>query len=447
MLDVFKKQLPLLEGSPSRKKFLLAVSGGLDSAVMAELFRLAGYDFSIAHCNFQLRGKESDGDDKFVKKIAGKYEVPFFSVKFETEKFCTENNVSVQMGARQLRYDLLEGIREKNKLDYLVTAHHADDAIETFFINLLRGTGISGLHGIREKNGNIIRPMLQFSRKDIEAFAKENKLKWRNDSSNSTDKYERNKIRHHLLPALEEINADAKKAIQATIENLGRTEIVLNDAIDSIARKFIRTEGKRIYIHFNFFKELNPSSDYLFEVINKYGFNYNQCKQITECVKGQAGKRFLSESLCLTIDRENLIIDLLNKDEEEAVFEIEKNLKELFTKTSTYHFTTREKTKRFIIPAEPNVAVLDFDKLKFPLKIRKWKKGDRFQPLGMKHHKKISDFLVDSKVSMPDKDKVYVMISGSDIAWVIGYRTDERFKVTEATKKIYLCMSQKTIIP
>lgn len=443
MLVSFQKYLSELEAVPADKKFLLAVSGGIDSVVVAELFRLAGYNYNIAHCNFQLRGKESDGDEDFVKKIAAKVKVPFFSKRFETEKFCAENKISVQMGARHLRYEWLEEIRQKNKLDYIVTAHHADDAIETFFINLLRGTGISGLHGIKAKHKNTIRPMLHFYRKDMEAFASENNLKWREDSSNNSDKYERNKIRHHLLPVLEKINPAAKESITATIENFGRTEVILNDSINKVVRKFIRIEGKRMWVHFNFFKELTPSIEYLYEAIKKMGFSHEQCQKIAESIKGQPGKVFLTDTHRMIVDRENLIIEPKILTEENIVFKVGKELKELFTDSHSFIFSIIKNTTGFKIPTAPEKAVLDFDKLRFPLEIRKWKTGDRFYPLGMSKPKKISDFLIDNKISIPDKGHVYVLVSDQDIAWLIGYRTDERFKITEGTKKLYLCVSQK----
>jgi len=443
MLDAFQKDLFALEPYPAGKKFLLAVSGGLDSVVMAELFSLAGYKFSIAHCNFQLRGKESDDDEDFVKKIAAQSKVLYFSIRFDTHKFCVENKVSLQMAARQLRYEWLEETRQNYKLDYIVTAHHADDAIETFFINLLRGTGISGLHGIKARHENSIRPLLNFYRKEIETFAGKNKLKWREDSSNDTDKYERNKIRHHLLPALQQINPGAKESIAATIENLGRTEILLNDSIEKATRKYIRIEGERILIHFDFFKELNPGVEYLYETIKKMGFNYEQCRQIVESTGGQSGKMFLSDTHSIVTDRKNLIIQPQIPYDEDNTFEVGVEMKKLFTKKNTYIFKTIENAEGFKIPTESENAALDFDKLCFPLKIRKWEKGDKFYPLGMKRSKKISDFLIDNKVPIPDKKHIYVLVSGDVIAWLIGYRLDERFKVTRGTKKLYLCTSQK----
>jgi len=413
---------------------------------MTELFRLAGYNYSIAHCNFQLRGNESDGDEKFVKELAVNQQVLFFSTRFETEKFCAENKVSVQMGARQLRYTWLEEIRQKNKLDYIVLAHHADDAIETFFINLLRGTGISGLHGIKARNESSIRPMLNFYRKDIEVFAAKNKLRWREDSSNETDKYERNKIRHHLLPALEEINEKAKESITATINNLARTELILNDSIDKADGKYISLEGERTYIHYDFFKELAPPVEYLYEAIKKMGFNYEQCLQIEENRRQQPGKIFLSDTHRMVMDRENLIIEPITGNDIESFFEVNDEMEELVAGSNTYLFKILEKDMDFKIPtASPEKVALDFDKLIFPLKIRKWENGDKFYPLGMDKPKKVSDFLIDNKVSIPDKNKIYVLISGDQIAWLIGCRPDERFKVTKGTKKIYLCTSQKVI--
>lgn len=456
MLDAFQKQLSeLVVGSQwsvgaqypipntPHPQFLLAVSGGLDSVVMTELFRVSRYKCSIAHCNFRLRGRESDSDESFVKELAKKFKMPFFSVKFDTVKFCKENKLSIQMGARQLRYDWLEEIRKANNLDYIVTAHHADDAIETFFINLLRGTGISGLHGIKAKNENTIRPLLGFYRNEIENFAKEKKLEWREDSSNSSDKYERNKIRHHLIPMLEEINPKAKESISSTIGNLERTEEIVNSSIKAIKGKYISSKGDSLYIHFDFFKEPNPAAIYLFEVLKEYGFNYEQCLQIAESVKGQSGKVFLSDSHQITVDRGKLIIEKIRRGNTKEIFEIGNDCNELLANNRLYRFETLHKTSSFIIPKETEIAALDFNKLTFPLKIRKWANGDKFYPLGMDKPKKVSDFLIDNKVSLPDKEQVYVLLSGGTIVWLIGQRIDDRFKVTEATKNVYLCKLQK----
>ncbi len=445
MLKVFNENILKLVKDHPGKKYLLAVSGGLDSVVMAELFFLAGFDFSIAHCNFQLRGKESDGDERHVKKLATDYKVPFYSIKFDTEKYCADNKVSVQMGARQLRYNWLEEIRKQYKLDYLVTAHHADDAIETFFINLLRGTGIAGLHGINAIHGNLIRPMLIFSRKNIELFAKENKLEWREDSSNETDKYERNKIRHHLIPALEKIEPQAKNAMSHTMDMLRLTEEIYKDAITGKASQYVKEDTNKTTIQFGLFKNLKLAPLYLFELLKGVGFNYSQCEQIVESSKGQPGKMFLSETHKLVIDRGKLIVEKRAESGGIKEMVVTEKLEELLTKETHYSFRIRKRTTHFLIPQEATIATIDYDKLTFPLKIRKWQKGDKFYPLGMKKPKKVSDFLINSKIPLPDKERVYVLQSDNDIVWVIGYRLDERYKVTKATKKLYLCNSQKAI--
>ncbi len=441
MIEAFRKYLSELVSGNEAPSFLLAVSGGLDSVVMTELFGLSGYKYGIAHCNFQLRGKESDEDENFVKELAAKSEAPFFQIQFETEKFCKENKLSVQMGARQLRYEWFQQIRQKNGFEYLVTAHHADDAIETFFINLLRGTGISGLHGINVKHENTIRPLLKFYRREIEEFAIANKLGWREDSSNKSDKYERNKIRHQLLPVLEEISPNAKESITATIENLGKAEIILNNSIDRIMCESIRIEGQRTIIPFAFSNEYTPPVIYLYEVIKGMGFNYAQCEQIVENSKDQPGRIFLSATHRLVTDREGLIIEPYTGVNTYFEIEINEQTKELLTDKHIYIFNVVEKTADFQISTDSNIASLDFDKLTFPLKIRRWKEGDRFYPLGMNNPKKVSDFLVDNKVSLPDKEHVYVLVSGNEIAWLVGHRPDERFKVTKGTKKVYLCKS------
>lgn len=227
---------------------------------------------------------------------------------------------------------------------------------------------------------------------------------------------------------------------------MGRTELILNDSVDKVTARYIRIEGDRIYIQYDLFKELGSSAGYLYETIKKMGFNYEQCRQMMENSKGQSGKIFLSDTHRVVMDRENIIIELITNTPGNSAFEVNELLEELFTGMHSYHFKVIERAMDFKIPTtSPEKIALDFDKLVFPLKIRKWENGDRFYPLGMSKPKKVSDFLIDSKVSIPDKNHIYVLVSGNEIAWLIGYRPDERFKVTEGTKKIYLCTSQKAI--
>ena len=438
MLSAFQKHLSSLVSNPEKRNFLLAVSGGVDSVVMAELFQKASYKFGVAHCNFQLRGIESDGDELFVKGVAASSGASFYVKHFDTTAFAKKQKLSIQMAARDQRYGWLKEIAEKHKYDYIVIAHHSDDAIETFFINLLRGTGLAGLHGINAEHGNVIRPLLCFSRQEIEDYAKEHKLKWREDSSNASDKYERNKIRHHLLPELKKINIDASRAIQHTIENLKDVEFVYRRGIKEEAKKLITVKGDKVLFSIKDLQQLQFAYIYIYEELKKYGFNYTQAKEIIQSLKGQSGKVFLSPTHRITKDRTHLILEKISESKEP--------LGKLKSDTRTYQnevfalkISVKLRPAGFKPPVSKNIGCLDYEKLQFPLTIRKWEKGDKFHPLGMQKPKKISDFLIDNKISLADKEVVYVLVSGNDIAWVIGYRIDDRFKIGSATKKLYIC--------
>lgn len=444
MLAQFKKNFLSVARNPGQKKFLLAVSGGVDSVVMARFFHEAGYAFAIAHCNFQLRGKESDGDEQFVKALSAKYDVPFYVRHFDTAAYAAGHKVSVQMAARELRYWWLKECMDKEQYDFIVIAHHADDAIETFFINLLRGTGIAGLHGIASVHQSIIRPMLPFSRKDIEDYAVAHKLDWREDSSNASDKYERNKIRHHLLPVLQKIAPDAPRAIRHTIENLGEAELVYRKAIEEKMGKIADKSDGKISISIKGLKKLEPAYIYLYEYIKQYGFNYIQAKEICDVLDGQPGKVFLSPTHRMIKDRSSLVIEKLPAGKKPRVSSISKADKKFDNGALAMALSVKAKPANYKPLNPTSKACFDYEKLIFPLTIRIWAKGDKFYPLGMRKPKKVSDFLVDTKVSLADKDKVYVMLSGGEIVWVIGHRIDERFKIVAATKKLYICNTVNT---
>jgi len=439
MLSQFQKSLSTLIPQPGKKSFLLAVSGGVDSVVMADLFKKAGYEFAIAHCNFQLRGKESDGDETFVKELAAKYKVPFYVKRFDISAYVKEHKVSTQMAARELRYNWFNDCLKLEKLDYLVIAHHADDAIETFFINLLRGTGIAGLHGIASVQKNLIRPLLGFSRNEIEQYASAQKLKWREDSSNATDKYERNKIRHHLIPELLKISPDATKAIGHTIENLAETEIIYRKAIERELNKLAVVKKDKTVIPLNALKKLEHPALYLYEHIKRYGFNYVQAKEVCNAIEGQSGKVFLSGTHRIIKDRKNLVLELIKTDNKKASGRIEDGDNGFVDMDLSLLIDIKDKPAGYKPFHPQSVGCLDYNKLKFPLAIRKWKKGDKFYPLGMSKPKKISDFLIDTKVSLADKDRVLVMLSGNEIVWLVGHRIDDRYKIAPATKKLYIC--------
>jgi tRNA(Ile)-lysidine synthase len=440
MLEAFQKQLASLVKSPKKENYLLAVSGGVDSMVMANLFIESGFDMGIAHCNFGLRGKESDRDEAFVKAFAKKNKVPFYSIQFNTKAYADKHKVSIQMAARELRYKWFQEIREKHNYSFLAIAHNSDDVIETFFINLMRGTGIAGLHGIASSNKQIIRPLLGFTREEIETYARFTKTKWREDSSNASDKYERNKIRHHLVPLLAEINPGSIKGIHYTIENLRTVEQVYLQTIHEQLKHLKHTKNGKTYLSIMGLKKLETPELYIYEAIKGFGFNYQQVMEIRASLDKQSGKTFNANGHRLTRDRNHLIVEpaqaVVSGVEK---YRVQKGTKVLSIDDFDIDFSTDSLPKGFKPPTSPLTACLDHSKLKFPLTIRKWQRGDRFYPLGMNKPKKVSNFLIDNKVPLPDKDHIYVLLSGPEIAWVIGHRIDNRFKIVPATKKLYIC--------
>jgi tRNA(Ile)-lysidine synthase len=430
--DFIKKEKLL---SPTGK-ILLAVSGGLDSAVMAELFHRCSYDFSIAHCNFNLRGKESDSDEKFVKALANKYGVRFFLKRFLTESVAKKNKLSIQETARMLRYQWFSAIAIKNNYSFVATAHHLDDNIETFFINLLRGTGISGLAGISPlTDEKIIRPLLFATRKEIESFAKENKLKYREDSSNETDDYLRNKIRHHLVPVLKKINPAFHKTMGRTFRNMLFADHVFNLAIIDKTIRLSHLENGMPYFSRKELQSLEFPEDYLYEFLSPFHFNAAQVREIWE--SKQPGNVFYSNGFRVTCDRDKIIFSL-KPEQDDAIYQIRKNRKTFSHKNFSLTFKTISLKGRsnFRIPSDQSVACLDAPLLRFPLTVRKWQAGDSFFPLGMNHRKKLSDFFIDKKFSLPEKENIFVLLSGEDIVSVLGHRVDNRYKVNDSTEKV-----------
>ncbi len=420
-----------------KDSILLTVSGGVDSIVMAELFHLAGFSFAIAHCNFQLRRKESNRDEKFVKELAKKYNVRFHSKKFSVESFAKKNKLSVQEAARDLRYDWFQELSIAHQYDFVATAHHLDDSIETFFINLLRGTGISGLTGIHPiTEDGIIRPLLWVSKKEIESFAKGHKLKFRKDRSNETDDYLRNKIRHHLVPVFEKLNPSFGKTMSGTLHNIFFADHVFNKSILREVVKQTHQVNNMPYFSRKELRHLDYPVDYLYEFLSPFNFNAAQIEEIWDCK--QSGKVFYSGHFRVICDRDKIIFALLHK-QDDAVHSIRQGQKSFKHKNFILSFKTIliNSRKKFKLPSDVHIACLDTSLLRFPLKLRRWKAGDFFYPLGMKHRKKLSDFLVDNKFSLSEKEKVYVLLSGDDIVCIPGHRIDDRYKITAGSKKVF----------
>ncbi|MFV0501808.1 MAG: tRNA lysidine(34) synthetase TilS [Bacteroidales bacterium] len=436
MLENFKKYKEENLLFSDDETILLAISGGIDSMVLCDLFLKSSYKFAIAHCNFQLRGEESFRDENFVTNYCNKNNITLHKIRFDTYKHMDIEGISLQMAARDLRYRWFEDLLQKNNYKYLATGHHGDDSIETFLINIIRGTGIAGLHGIQHKINNIIHPLLFTNREEISAYAKKNNIEFVEDSTNSSTKYTRNKIRHELIPLIKEISPNFQRTILKEIERFKETEQVFRTVIDQAKQEIFAFENDRINISIEKIKSLNPQRIYLYEFLNEYNFNESTINSILESIyEKSSGKQFFSETHRIVKDREYLILtqnNIINNNE----YHISDNLTSIkFPLSLEMEFL---KDLSFIkIPKTKDIAMLDADKLEFPLILRKWKKGDYFYPYGLKGEKKISEFYKNLKYSIVDKENQWLLCSNDDIVWVIGQRIDDRYKITNKTKTIY----------
>ena len=421
------------------QKILLAISGGVDSMVMVSLFSKAKINFGIAHCNFKLRGIESDEDAAFVKKMALNLGVEYFEKDFNTRETALRKKQSIQVAARELRYEWFKQIVSEKNYDYFATAHQFDDQTETFFINLFRGTGISGLRGILPKNGKCIRPLLFASRNEIEEFAANNGILFRNDSSNDSDKYLRNRIRHQVIPALEGTYPDFRKGFVTTLKNLAGAEKILNQEIKKKSETLLEKQDFIIKIELKKLRLLDPLPVYLFEILKPFHFNFSTVEDICEALERIAGKSFFSTTHCLRGERDELVITPLTamENENEQEFFIPETESSLNYPINLSFEIIKDKAG-FLIQNNPDLAQLDYEKLQFPLKIRKWKHGDAFNPLGMKVKKLLSDFFINQKFSTSEKQNAWLLVSGNEIVWIIGHRISDKFKITEKTKTILI---------
>jgi tRNA(Ile)-lysidine synthase len=426
MLEKFRKYLSENLSFLKDKKLLLAVSGGVDSMVMTKLFKSLGYNISIAHCNFNLRGSESDGDADFVNNYADVNNIKIHITHFDTNAFAKDNKLSIQLAARQLRYLWFRELLDKHQLDFVLTAHHADDNLETFLINFSRGTGIEGLTGIPQHNGKIIRPLLAFSRDEIEDYAKEKGIEWREDSSNASDKYLRNKIRHDIVPALKSLNPNFMDAFNETSNHLQQAKSMADDASVLVRKEVvIEKEDKLIFKVFDL-KRLPNYQAYLYEWLKDFGFT--AWNDIYDLADAQSGKQVYSEDFILLKDREILIMTRKTDVDKSAEYWIDNDTESIkvpinlsFCRIADMHETAND------------CIFVDADKLNFPLQIRKWNEGDYFYPFGMKGKKKVSKFFKDEKIPLTDKSAIWILLSGNEIVWIINKRMDNRFRVTENT--------------
>ena len=420
----------------SNDRILLSVSGGGDSLVLCHLFSQEHQHWAIAHVNFQLRGEESVQDEAFVQQLAERYNVPFFSSSFDTQVFAENQKISTQMAARQLRREWFTHLATNEGFNYVALAHHHNDQLETMLLNLANGSGIAGLRGMLPKAGIWVRPLLWATKDEIKAYTQENQLTWREDRSNAEDKYQRNWVRHHIIPALQKINPALLATTQATFQRLQDVEAIFQQEVEKVGSEVITKKGDTLFIQKNILKSHPQATSLLLEWISSYGFTWNNVEQIMTVIKSdsQPGKQFFSESYCLWIDREQLIIT--SKDSP-TVFSAQLQVEET-TETPFGQLRGRKlEGLAYQIKPDASVAALAYDKLQFPLQVRHWQPGDTFQPLGMKQRKKISDFLIDGKVPRYIKARTLVLLSGEKIVWIIGHRIDHRFRLSKPDEPVY----------
>ncbi|WP_373520346.1 tRNA lysidine(34) synthetase TilS [Aquiflexum sp.] len=410
----------------------MAISGGIDSVCLGHLLHELGINFSLGHVNFQLRGKESDGDEAFVRNIAAQWKVPLFVTKTNKE-FLKSTGKSTQMAARDFRYNWFEEVTKENGYEGVLVAHQFEDQIETIFLNLLRGTGIEGLYGMAEKRGIIIRPLLPFSRSQIRTFMEENGFAWRNDSSNDTNDYKRNLLRNRVLPTLSEDFPNGLQVLEMSFKRLKDTGKAFFDLFGLWRDQHVRLEGGYQYLEIVSIKNLSGRQSMLYYWLRDFGFSYFDVEDVIKSVEiGEPGKTFYAGDYMLNLDRDFFILGKNDFEWEPLkvkIYDIELNLR-------SKKFDILKLGTDFEIEKSTENAMLDFEKLKFPLTVRKWEQGDRMVPLGMDKDKKISDLLVDLKVPMIKKKQVLVLLSGDEIAWLIGFRIGDHFKCTPSTKKV-----------
>ncbi|MGB0879322.1 MAG: tRNA lysidine(34) synthetase TilS [Polaribacter sp.] len=437
MLQKFKEHINANFPFLKDKKLLIAISGGVDSVVLTHLFFELNFTIGLAHCNFQLRGKESDLDEDFVRKLSQKMDCEFFVKRFNTTQYATKNKQSIQLAARNLRYHWFQKIIEKHHFDYVLTAHHADDNLETFLINLTRGTGLDGFTGIPKVNGKIVRLLLGFSRDEIITYAKDNssaKIEWREDESNASNKYIRNKIRHQVIPVLKEINPSLLDTFSKTTENLQESKQMIADRVGEVFSEIVDTNFfsgiELTKINIEKLEQLSNPKAYLYQFLKDYHFT--AWDDVYNLLSAQSGKQVFSETHRLLKDRKFLLLSKNVASSAVKKFFIDENISEI---TTPIHLTMKEVTK--ISTQNKQTIYIDKDLLKFPLIVKKWDKGDYICPAGMKGSKKISKYFKDAKYSLLEKENAWLLYNtDNELIWIIGDRQDRRCMATNFTKNI-----------
>ncbi|WP_344977336.1 tRNA lysidine(34) synthetase TilS [Compostibacter hankyongensis] len=434
---------------PSSGTVLLAVSGGKDSVALCHLFREAGYPFAIAHCNFRLRGGESERDEDFVTALARHYEVPFHHIAFDTTAYAAARRLTIQEACRQLRYEWFERVRQENGYSCIATAQHRDDSVETLLLNFFKGTGMAGLHGILPRQGHVIRPLLFAPVGEIKAYLEEKELSYVEDSSNSSDKYTRNYIRHQVVPVLKKAFPEVEKNLAANTRRFREAELLYRDAVERLRKKLLRRKGEEHFVPVRLLQQQEALHTLCYELFQEFCFSPEQAVQIAGLLDSGPGKTVASSTHRVLRDRDWLIVTPL-KSAAAVHHLIEKLPALMVTDTGTFYFESlpvsaltpsgvkAETTAGagVVLPADPDIALLDAAHIRFPLLLRPWQQGDYFYPLGMRKKKKLSRFFIDRKLPLTEKEKIRVVESGGRIIWIAGQRIDDRFKVTEHTRSL-----------
>ena len=426
MLTKFKDHIDQHFSFLEKGKLLVAISGGIDSVVLTHLFHQLKFNFSLCHCNFKLRGQESDDDEAFVKNLGKELQVPIFTTSFETEKYANEHKVSIQVAARELRYQWFYKLIENKKYDYVLTAHNTNDNLETFLINLTRGSGLNGFMGIPPINHKAVRPLLRFSRDEITLYAIKNEIVWREDKSNASIKYIRNKVRHKILPVLQEINPHLLESFQKTLENLNESKTIVDDYIKNISKNIMTYEDNLIKLSIKKLTQLKYKKAYLYQILNEYGFS--EWNDILDLISAQPGKQVFSKTHRLIRDRHFLILTTINKTKSRSPVIIKEGISEITDPIALSIEQTSEESVK-----NQHQIIVNKELLTYPLTLRKWCHGDSFYPIGMVGSKKISQLFKDKKLSLIDKEKIWLLTDAKNtIVWVIGLRQDRRFMVDKS---------------
>jgi len=414
-------------------KLLVTLSGGTDSVAMLAILLQFGYRLEAAHCNFQLRGQETENDEAFVRQLCHQWGILLHVKRFNTQQYAKAHNLSIQMAARDLRYTWFEQLREDRHLDYIAIGHNQDDALETFFLNLSRGAGLKGLTGIAAKHNKIVRPLLNTWRKDLANYLATHTIHFREDQSNAETKYQRNLIRHKVLPLMDKLNPAFRETMQGTLQRLNEASFLYQQGVKAFTDQLVSKNNEQEYIKIAPLLQHPAAATILHELLTPIGFTHSQQQDILNCLSAQPGKQFASATHKLVKDRQHLIVTC-HKSIRKKSYPVDLTEKEI--KTPIALQWQIKKASEVSLSRHPNFAYLDADKLAAPLTLRLWQKGDKFMPLGMKQFKKISDFLIDNKIPRHIKEQVYVLESAGDICWVVGMRIDDHFKLTETTQHV-----------